>query len=176
MRDRRFVARHRGGPLPDADHRALAAWAADAAARALERVRVSDERPAQALDAARAWAGGDVATGVAQRAAWAAHAAAREAPTPEAVAACRAAGNAAATAHMADHSLGAAIYACRAVAAMGTSAADERAWQMAQLPVPLRSLVASALASDHFETFDVARDAHGGALHPESPGASGAAA
>ncbi|HEX8297628.1 MAG TPA: hypothetical protein VF594_00595, partial [Rubricoccaceae bacterium] len=115
MRDRRFIASHRGGPLGPDEHRLLASWAADCAERVLGFTL--DERPRRAVDAARAWARGNTAVGLAQAAAWAAHAAARDATAAPAVAAARAAGHAAATAHMADHSLGAAVYALRAVAA-----------------------------------------------------------
>ena len=80
MRDRRFVAAHRGGPLALAEHRLLAAWAAECAEHLLpifERYS-ADDRPRQAITIGRAWVRGEVKTGVAQRAAVAAHAAARE--------------------------------------------------------------------------------------------------
>jgi hypothetical protein len=46
---------------------------------------------------------------------------------------------------MADHCLGAALYALKAVEATGKSADVERAWQLAQVPDELRDLVVSAL-------------------------------
>ena len=91
----------------------------------------------------------------AREAAYAAHAAARAA-SGAAREAARAAGHAAATAHMADHELGAAAYAIRAVRA--TAAADTRdeagriecQWQREQLPEAIRALVLSdeALRND----------------------------
>ena len=147
MRDKRFVAAHRGGPLALAEHRLLAAWAADCAEHLLplfER-HSSDGRPRQAVEIGRAWVRGEVRTGVAQRAAVAAHAAAREATDEAAVAVARAAGHAVATAHFADHSLGPVIYGAKAVAAAGGSADDERAWQLARLPEEVRALVISVL-------------------------------
>src|SRR3954465_4838308 len=132
MRDQRFVAVHRGGPLDKARHRLLALWAADCAERVLSLFGEggSDDRPRRAIETARAWARGEVRVGAAQKAAVAAHAAAREATDKAAIAAARAAGHAAATAHMAEHSLGPMIYGANAVAAAGGSAKVERAWQL----------------------------------------------
>ena len=84
----------------------------------------------------------------ARKAAFAAHAAARDA-SGAAKEAARAAGHAVAVAHMADHELGAAAYAIRAVRAAALP--DERAeagrieclWQREQLPEAIRDLVIS---------------------------------
>src|SRR6476619_6497188 len=112
MRDRRFVAVHRGGPLDKARHMMLASWAADCAERVLPLFEEcsSDDRPRRAIETARAWARGEVPVGAAQKAAVKAHAAARSVTNEAAVAAARAAGHAVATAHMAEHSLGPMIY------------------------------------------------------------------
>lgn len=147
MRDPRFVAVHRGGPLDRDRHCILAGWAADCAEHVLplfERCG-TDARPRHAIAVARAWAEGDVSMGDARRASVEAHAAAREANEPSATAAARAAGHAAATAHMADHCLRAARYACQAVASTPGRAEQERTWQIEQLPEPVRELVISAL-------------------------------
>ena len=58
MRDRRFIAKHRGGPLTMAKHRQLAAWAADCAERVLPLFEAvsKDPAPRKAIDTARAWA------------------------------------------------------------------------------------------------------------------------
>ena len=155
MRDRRFVAVHRGGPLDATHHRLLATWAADCADRAVsscESFAASSEldpRPRRAIEVARAWGRGDVLAGVAMKAAVAAHAAARAMSQATATAAARAAGHAAATAHAADHCLGAATYAQKAVRASGGDVEAERAWQIEQLPAELRGLVTSALARRH---------------------------
>ena len=94
---------------------------------------------------ARVWAAGEVTVGAARTAAVAAHAAARDATNIAAREAARAAGHAVATAHMADHSLGPAWYAVRAVrASAGVEAAErERAWQLEHLPPSIRELVLS---------------------------------
>lgn len=81
--------------------------------------------------------------GPAQKAAVAAHAAAREA-TDKSVAAARAAGHAVATAHMAEHSLGAVIYGLQALEPHEVAA--EHVWQLSRVPPDLLELVVSALA------------------------------
>lgn len=155
MRDRRFVAAHRGGPLGRTEHYLLSIWAAACAEHVLSHftAHASDDRPRQAVETARIWAKGEIRVGVAQQAAVAAHAAAREATDPAAVAAARAAGHAAATAHCAEHSLGAALYALKAVAAAGGSVGAERAWQFEQLPAEVRDLVESAMNSERMRRF-----------------------
>jgi hypothetical protein len=147
VRDKRFVAVHRGGPLARREHQLLAAWAAACAEHVLSLFESchEDERPRQAIEVGRSWERGEIPVGVAQKASLAAHAAARTAGNGAATAAARAAGHAVATAHAADHSLGATIYACKAVALSGGDGRQEREWQIAQLPVELRELVVSAL-------------------------------
>lgn len=151
-RDPRFVAVHRGGSLDVTTHRLLAAWAADCAEHVLALFTLAspgDDRPDRAIEMARAWSRGEVSVGEARKAAYAAHAAARDASDAAAVAAARAAGHAAATAHMADHELGAAAYAIKAVRhaspAAEAAAAGEREcrWQRERLPQAIRDLVLS---------------------------------
>jgi hypothetical protein len=154
MRDRRFIASHRGGPLAAAQHRLLAVWAAACAEHVLPLFEQHhlDNRPKHAIAIARAWARGAVPVGDAQKAAVASHAAARAADNKSAIAVARATGHAVATAHMADHSLGAALYALKAIATAGQSIETERAWQIQQLPQAVRELVLSALDSDRFKS------------------------
>lgn len=146
MRDKRFIAVHRGGPLPMAGHQLLAGWAADCAEHTLPLFSEcsADDRPRAAVDAARAWARGEITVGEAREAALAAHAAAREVDSASASAAARATGHAVASAHMADHCLQAASYALKSVRAAGGSTDTERAWQDDQLPDDVRALVLSA--------------------------------
>lgn len=151
-RDPRFVAIHRGGLLDVPLHRLLASWAADCAEHVLPLFTArypADDRPRRAIETARAWSRGGATTSEARAAASASHAAARSVSDAPAGAAARAAGHAAATAHMADHELGAAAYAIKAVRlASSTSdaiAAGEREcqWQRDQLPDEIRALVLS---------------------------------
>lgn len=147
MRDRRFVAAHRGGPLERDSHVCLARWAADCAERVLPLFarRSKDPRPKRALEVLRAWADGKVKTGAAMKASLAAHAAARRAKDKAAIAAARAAGQAVATAHAADHSMGALLYALKALEASGCASDSELKSQLAKLPEHLREPVSSGI-------------------------------
>ena len=151
-RDPRFVRIHRGGLLDEAHHRLLAAWAADCAEHVLPLFSAKypeDERPRRAIQIARAWSRGEASVLEAREAACAAHAAARSARDPAASHVARAAGHAVATAHMADHELGGALFAIKAVRlavpASEAVAAGEREcqWQRERLPEAIRELVLS---------------------------------
>jgi hypothetical protein len=151
MRDQRFVAAHRGGPLSKEQHQQLMGWAADCAEHVLPLIAENDDRLQKILETARAWARGEVPVGNAQKASLQAHAVARESVNPAAVAVARAVGQAVATAHMADHSLGAALYALRAVKATGNPIEPERTWQNERLPLEVRELVLSAWAQKNLD-------------------------
>ena len=146
-RDPRFVTIRRGGLLHEASHRLLVIWAADCADHVLDlftAARPGDDRPAAAIMAARQWALGEVNQLAAREAAYAAHAAAREA-SGAARHVARSAGHAAATAHMADHELGAAFFALSAVETAAPDDPDavgrERRWQLSRLPPDVAELV-----------------------------------
>jgi hypothetical protein len=106
--------------------RALGSWTADCAERVLsiyEKHAASDSRPRAAIEGIRVFAAGGKRTAQLRSLALSAHAAAREANDPAAVAAARAAGVAAASAythpladvHQTKHILGAAAYAALAL-------------------------------------------------------------
>lgn len=102
------------------ERRSQALCAADCAEGVLalfEDAVPGDDRPRKAIEAARAWARGEIRVGEARTAALAAHAAARAAVDhPAACAGARAAAHAAATAHVARHAGHAAAYTARAAA------------------------------------------------------------
>ncbi|MDH6678503.1 hypothetical protein M2284_002706 [Rhodococcus sp. LBL1] len=147
VRDPRMVTIRRGGSLTDADHRLLALWAAECADHVLclfEREHPGDHRPRDAVAAARAWARGDMPMMRARAAGGHAMGAARPLVGAARFAA-DAAGQAACVGHVAEHDLGAAAYAIKAVrsAQPGNSRAGriERDWQRDKLPEPVRTLV-----------------------------------
>lgn len=150
-RDPRFITIRRGGTLRDEDHHLLALWAADCAEHVLhlfENVQPDDLRVREAVEAGRAWVRGTLKMAEARKAAFAAHAAARDVPhVLAAQMAARAAGQSAAVAHVAAHQLGAAAYAIKAVRAaapegFGIEAGRlECQWQRDQLPEAIRALV-----------------------------------
>jgi hypothetical protein len=150
-RDSRFVTIRAGGTLGDSQHHLLAVWAADCAEHVLNYFYLyhpDDERPRHAIEQARAWSRGEISMTQAREAAYAAHDAARAA-AGAAREAARAAGHAVATAHMADHELGAAAYAIRAVRAASPinnrdeAGRSECQWQRLRLPDSIRALVLS---------------------------------
>lgn len=76
---------------------------------------------------------------------------ANELSNPTSITVARSVGHAVATAHMADHSLGAAWYALKAVKNEGKSVDDEIKWQNEQLPLEIKELVLTARKAKKFE-------------------------
>jgi hypothetical protein len=144
MRDKRFIAEHRGGLLRVDHHKQLMKWACKCSEHVLSlSSETVDERLVNALLIANDWAAGKAKAGDAMKASVHSHTVARESENPISVAVARSVGHAAATAHMADHSLGAAIYALKAVKFADRSIDAERKWQNEQLPSEIRELVLS---------------------------------
>lgn len=150
MRDKRFVAEHRGGLLTIENHRKLIRWARECAGHLLPLIEENmDVRLADAIEVAKEWEKGNATTGKAIKASIGAHAAARESSDPVWIAVARSTAYAVATAHMADHAPGGALYALKAVKLSGKSADEEREWQnmqLQQLPPEIRVLVRTALS------------------------------
>ena len=148
-RDRRLVTIRRGGTLTDADHQLLALWAASCAEHVLdlfEATQPDDPRPREAIAQARAWVRGEVRMMAARAAGGHAMGAARDLRGAARYAAY-AAGQAACVPHVAEHDLGAAAYAIKAVRAAAPRDDAEAAgrlecrWQREQLPGAIRELV-----------------------------------
>ena len=142
--------------LTDADRRLLATWTADCAAHVLplfEAKAPADPRPRQAIDGARAYAGGAKRSAHLRTLVSAAYAAARDGGDPAAAAAARSAGVAAGTAYMHDsvdvdqvkHVLGPAMYAAlaRELDANNdpTAAAAEIRWAIDHAAPAVRALL-----------------------------------
>jgi hypothetical protein len=152
IRDKRLITIRRGGTLTDDNHRLLALWAANCAEHVLtifECVRPNDDRPRQAVEAARAWVSGEIKMMRARDFAGAAQDSARECKGVSEAArmAALSAGQAAVVAHVAAHELGAATYALRAVVETAPKVEREAArlaeleWQKERLPDEIRELV-----------------------------------
>jgi hypothetical protein len=123
----------------------LALWAADCAEHVLglfQAERPGDDRPRRAIEAARAWARGELGMMQARAAGGHAMRAARDLRGAARFGAY-AAGQAAVVAHVAAHELGAAAYAIKAVRAAGGDGAGKREceWQRLRLPDAIRLLV-----------------------------------
>jgi hypothetical protein len=133
MRDKRFVAVHRGGTLTKEDHQKLIRWARACSEHVLPLMDNIDSRLTQALYVSEEWENSRMKTGEAMKASRRVHAAAREFSDPVFISVVRSVGHAVATAHMADHSPGAALYALKALKHAGRSIDAEKEWQMMQL-------------------------------------------
>ena len=148
MRDKRFIAEHRGGPLTKDNHRKLIRWARECSEHVLSLIEEDiDERLLHALHVAKEWENGNATVGEARKASSNAHAVARESANPISIAVARSIGHTVATAHMADHSPGGALYALRAVGLTGKSIDEERSWQTKQLKLLPSEIVEMVLAS-----------------------------
>ena len=148
-RDPRLITIRRGGSLTDANHHLLALWAATCAEHVLhffEEACPEDHRPRNAIEQVRSWVRGDVSMMQSRAAGGHAMGAARPLRGPAREAAY-AAGQAAVVAHVADHGLGAAAYAIRAVRAAAPkndrleAGRQECEWQRQQLPDEIRDWV-----------------------------------
>ena len=145
MRDKRFVAVHRGGTLTKDRHNRLIRWAGECSEHVLPLIdRDIDWRLIHALNVAGEWEREKATTGEARKASLGAIAVADESTDPVITAVARSVGHTAATAHMADHSTWAAEYALKAVKMSGKSVKEEREWQNKILTQDIKELVLTA--------------------------------
>jgi hypothetical protein len=155
MRDKRFIAEHRGGLLKKDHHRELIKWSCNCCEHVLPLcIETIDERLVNALIIAKEWGRDNAAVGDAMKASVKSHAVARESSNPISIAVARSIGHAVATAHMADHSLGAAIYALKAVKFAGKSIDAERIWQNEQLQSEIKEFVLKARTEKEYSFKD----------------------
>ncbi len=142
MRDKRFVAVHRGGPLTEDHHHQLIRWARKCSEHVLPLIDENiDKRLINALYVAKEWEEEKATVGEARKAALGAIAVANESSNPIIIAVARSIGHAVATAHMADHSIGVAEYALKAVKIAGKSIEEERKWQDGKLTSGISELI-----------------------------------
>lgn len=95
------------------NHRTMALWAFDFAAETIEKLEKKypeEIRPREALEAAQAWAAGNIKMRPAQRKILDCHAFAKEIHCKEDIAMCHAVGQACAVVHTAGHAIGFPIY------------------------------------------------------------------
>ncbi|MFT2752964.1 putative immunity protein [Clavibacter sp. Sh2088] len=128
--------------LSEGERRRLIVWAAACGARLLpvfSAERPDDGRLDDAIAGAAAFADGALGVGAMRTLAFAGHAAARDAVSPEATAVARAVGQAAAVAHMAAHGREIPRYTRKALT--GEALVAELAWQRETVPADFASYV-----------------------------------
>lgn len=140
------------------DQKLMATWSLDCAERVLplfESVSPKDDRPQRALEIGRDWVRTEVfSMPVIRKASLGAHAAAKDVKNNDvACFAAHAAGQAVATAHVAQHAYGGSWYALKAIAAANPQNAKERVdneleWQAQALPEHLRGEIMGRLIVD----------------------------
>ena len=99
--------------IAGANRRALILWALELAEETVLVLEVrypDDHRPRKAVEAARAWAAGEIKMPLARRAILACHAMAKELVEPADIARCHAVGQACSVVHTAGHALGYPMY------------------------------------------------------------------
>ncbi len=143
MRNRKFVAEHRGGPLTKQQHQDLIVWASKCVKHVLILIG-QDLNPSlkKILDIGEAWKDGNASVGDARNAAFRAINIAKDLNDPHIVSAVRAVGHVVAVAHMADHSIRASDYALKALNECDRDL--EKLWQTEQLSTSIREPVIEA--------------------------------
>jgi hypothetical protein len=99
--------------IEEQNHRTLVTWVVACAPRILDLFEPrypQDNRPREAIEAAQAWARGDIKMSIAKKAAIAAHNAATEASDLAAHASARAMGHVIGTVHVETHAMGVVMY------------------------------------------------------------------
>ena len=118
-----------------ANRRGLILWAlelAEETVRELESRYPGDHRPQAAVEAARAWAAGEIKMPLAKRAILDCHAMARELTDPADIARCHAVGQACIVVHTAGHAMGYPIYE---LTALVRELGRENCWQTVEARV-----------------------------------------
>lgn len=137
------------------DQKIMASWALDCAERVLsffENIKPHDNRPRMAIEIGREWVDtGIFNMSIIRKASLDAHAAAKVVEQKSSACfAAHAAGQAVATAHVAQHAYGGAYYALKAIAAANqqnayTKVIEEREWQSQHLTEHLREEILKRL-------------------------------
>jgi hypothetical protein len=101
MRDKRFIAEHRGGLLTKDQHKQLILWACKCVENILSLISNNvDERLTHAIEIAKKWANDNASVGDARNASFDAIAVANELTNPTEIAVARSVGHAVGTAHI----------------------------------------------------------------------------
>lgn len=146
MRDKKWILEHRGGLLKIDQQKQLMKWAVECVNHVLPLLNNNiNEKIINAITAGNDWITGKANTGDAIKSTREIIKYARTLNNKPEALITRAAGHAAATAHMADHSLGTVKYCLDAIKSIGGSIEKEREWQIKNIPDDLKELILEGL-------------------------------
>jgi hypothetical protein len=146
MRNKKWVAEHRGGALKIEQHKQLMKWALDCIEHLLPLLKNNiNSEIKNAMIIGDKWINGNVTTGDAINCSRKIIKYVRALDNKLEIAITRAAGHAVATAHMADHSMGVVYYGQKAMETAGGSTDSELKWQIEHIPDELKKLVLDGL-------------------------------
>ena len=146
MRDKKWVLEHRGGSLKIEQQKQLMKWAIDCISHLLPLLHNNiNEKIVNALNTGNSWIIGKAKTGDAINVSREIVKYVNTLDDELEIAITRAAGHAVATAHMADHSMGAVYYGLMAIKITGGSMDSELNWQIEQIPDEIKELVIDGL-------------------------------
>jgi hypothetical protein len=146
MRDKNWVLEHRGGSLKIDQQKQLMKWALECVNHLLPLLNGSiNEKITNAITVGNNWITGKATTGDAIKSAREIIKYVRTLNNELEILITRAAGQAVATAHMADHSMGPVYYGIKAIKINGGSIDSEIKWQIEQLPNNIKELVINGL-------------------------------
>ncbi|MDR1616725.1 MAG: hypothetical protein LBR98_06910 [Syntrophomonadaceae bacterium] len=158
MRDKKWVAEHRGGNLKIEQHKELMRWALDCLNHLLPLLKNGiNEKIKNAINIGNKWADGSVKTGDAMKASREIIKFVRTLDDRLEIAISRAAGHAVATAHAADHSMGPVIYGLKAAEIAGRSKDLELDWQLHNIPNDIKELVLTGLLNKKIINEDIVK-------------------
>ena len=146
MRDKKWVLEYRGGSLKIEQQKQLMKWAIDCVNHLLPLLNDNiNEKIINAINIGNNWIIGKAKTGDAINVSREIIKYVKTLNNELEIAITRAAGHAAATAHMADHSMGSVYYGLKAIKINGGSIDSELNWQIEQIPSEIKELVIDGL-------------------------------
>jgi len=152
MRDIRFKSIHRGGLLDKNTHILLSEWASICAEHVLDLFGEKiNQNLIEVLNVAKEWREGKTSVAEARKAALKAFNVAKNSSNLFEKMFARSVGHAVATAHAADHSLGASIYALKAHKILKGSFEEEMKWQQENLFSEIKELILSSWEQERFK-------------------------
>jgi hypothetical protein len=146
MRDKKWVLEHRGGTLKIEQQKQLIKWAIDCVNHLLPLLNNNiNEKIINAINIGNNWIIGKAKTGDALKISREIIKYVKSLDNELEIVITRAAGHAVATAHMADHCMGAVYYGIKAIEINGGSIDSEINWQIKHIPNDMKELVLNGL-------------------------------